>query len=97
MTTTTMNSYETGTLVQLTGTFTNVSGVLTDPTTIVCTVRDPAGNVTTPAVTRVSAGIYTANLDLTNATPGVWAYRFAGTGVCQAAEEAALFVETTTV
>ena len=88
-----MNSYDIGSLVQLTGTFKNTAGTLTDPTSVTCTVKDPAGTVTTPATTKSSTGVYTADVDLTNAAAGVWWYRFAGTGACQAAEESSFYVE----
>lgn len=92
-----MNSYDIGSLIQLTGTFKNAAGVLTDPGVVTCTVRDPAYNVTTPTATRQSTGIWTAEVDLTNATPGVWWYRFAGTNGLQAAEENTFFVEASNV
>jgi hypothetical protein len=91
------NSYDQGALVQLTGTFKNAGGALTDPTAVTCTVRDPAGTITTPAVTHASTGVYTANVDLTSAAPGLWWYRFAGTGTLQAAEELTFYVEASNV
>lgn len=93
----TPNTYDVGAKPTLTGTFYNASNALTDPTTVTCTVRDPAGVVTTPAVTHVSTGVYTATLDLTSATPGLWWYRFQGVGTLQAAEEATFFVEASNV
>lgn len=93
----TPNSYDIGSLVQVTGTFKNASGVLTDPSTVVCTVEDPAGNVTTPATTKQSTGIWYAQIDLTGAVAGLWWYRFAGTGTCQAAEENSFYVEASNV
>jgi len=92
-----MNAYDIGSLIQLTGTFKNAAGTLTDPTTVTCTVRDPAGVVTTPAATKASVGVYTADVDLTGALAGVWNYRFQGTGACQAAEEASFYVEASNV
>jgi hypothetical protein len=93
----TPNSYDVGDLIQLTGTFKNASGVLTDPTTVTCTVRDPAGTVTTPTATRASVGVWNATVDLTGAVAGVWWYRFAGTGAVQAAEESTFYVEASNV
>jgi hypothetical protein len=92
-----MNTYDIASLVQLTGTFKNAAGTLTDPSAVTCTVRDPAGAVTTPAASRASAGVWTATVDLTGATPGVWNYRFSGTGTVQAAEEGSFYVETSNV
>lgn len=92
-----MNSYDIGDLVQVTATFKNAAGAPTDPTTVACEVRDPAGNTTTPPTSKASTGVYTANVDLTAAKAGVWWYRFVGTGACQAAEEASFYVEASNV
>lgn len=88
----TISSYDIGALVTLTGTF-KVGSTLTDPTTVTVTVVDPLGTTTNPTATKSSTGVYTANVDLTSATPGTWKYKFAGTGACQAAEWAAFYVE----
>lgn len=88
------NAYDIGSKVQLTGQFKNLAGVLTDPSAVVCTVRDPAGNLTTPTATQSgTAGIWNATVDLTGAVAGTWYYRFAGTGAVQAAEEYSFYVE----
>lgn len=79
------NSYATGTLVQMNATFT-VSGADTDPSSVVGTVRDPAGVETTPTITRDAVGQY--HMSFTTVLPGVHYYRFAGTGsVVVAAED----------
>lgn len=87
-----LGTFESGSLVQLTGTFRNAAGVLTDTSTAVCTVRDPAGALTTPGVSHASTGVYTANVDLTGAVAGVWRVRWSGTGTVQAADEDTFFV-----
>jgi hypothetical protein len=92
-----LGTFDTGSLVQLTGTFKNAGGTLTNPTAVVCTVRDPAGAVTTPAPSSSSTGIWTANVDLTGAVAGVWFVRWAGTGAVQASEEGWFFVEASQV
>jgi hypothetical protein len=88
-----INSYDRGALIKLTATFKNDVGTLTDPTTVVVTVVDPLGATTNPSASKSSTGIYTVTVDLTNATPGTWTYKFQGTGTCQAAEWAAFYVE----
>lgn len=92
-----LGTFDIGTLVQLTGTFKNAAGALTDPTAVTCTVQDPAGAVTTPAANRASAGVWTANVDLTSAVAGTWWFRFAGTGAVQATEEGWFYVEASNV
>lgn len=72
-------------LVHLTAAFT-VSGVATDPTTVVCKTTDPTGVKTSPAAVKDSTGNY--HYDLAAAIPGRYYYRFEGTGTCQAASEA---------
>jgi len=88
-----MSTYTIGDLVRLSASFT-VGGVATDPTTVVCIVRDPTGVETTySSPTKDSTGAYHVDHDLTNAIAGVWSYRYAGTGACQAAMESEFFVE----
>ena len=89
-----MNLYRVGNVVQLTGTFTDPSGDLVDPSTVVCKVSDPEGNATTPPVSRASVGIYTATMTIADdaAAAGVWVYRFEGTGTFVAAYEARFVV-----
>jgi len=72
--------------ITLTETFTDVNGVLTDPSTITCAVKAPNGSTTTytyasPAtsITWVSTGVYA--LDLTLDEAGEYRYRWYGTGV----------------
>ena len=77
-----------GDLVMLQATFSNIDRVLTDPTTITLSVRDPGGTITAYTyaggdVTRFEAGIYRYSLSIT--TSGQWIYRWVGTGSVQAA------------
>src|SRR5262245_39548348 len=55
-----------------------VNGVPTDATTVVLTITDPNGNITTPATTHPSTGTYTANVACT--AVGTWTYLWEGTG-----------------
>jgi hypothetical protein len=83
-------SYTPGQLVHLTAAF-KVSGVATDPTTIVLTIKDPAGTITTPTVpAKDSVGNYHYDLPVTLA--GTWWHTWAGTGACQASQQAAFDV-----
>lgn len=81
-----MNTYTIGDLVRLTGTFTDLSGNLSDPTTSVLTVKDPDGVVTSyPSLTHPSTGIYYFDLPVSDS--GVYYYRYSGTGAVVAAGE----------
>lgn len=83
-----MSTYELDTLIQLTGTFTAADGVtLVDPTDVFLFLRTPNGLVTqyttstTPAITRVSVGVYQIELETTQAGP--WIYKWQGTGAVE--------------
>lgn len=87
-----MATYNVGDLVQLTASFTTVAtGAATNPTTTTITVRDPDGNITTPAVSTPSTGTFTAQVSAT--TGGTWQWRAVGTGACQAANQGQFYVE----
>src|SRR5215472_5973016 len=49
------------------------------PTTVILTVTDPTGAVTTPSMSGSGAGPYTANVACA-AAPGIWSYLAEGTG-----------------
>jgi hypothetical protein len=92
-----MAQYVAGTLVTVTGTFTNIAGAVADPTTVVCKwSASGTVTVTTPSVTKVSTGVYTAIIDTTSmvtAAPESDAevqviYEFIGTGACQTGGQA---------
>ena len=90
-------SYPAGSSVRLKGSFYNASDVLTDPTTVVLAVKDPAGTTTSytyalGTVTKSATGIYYR--DVTMATAGKWLYRFTGTGSCIAVSVQAVNIET---
>jgi hypothetical protein len=55
-----------------------VNNVATDPTLVTLTITDPTGAATTPAVTHVSTGTYSATVACTLA--GTWGYLWEGTG-----------------
>ncbi len=61
------------------------AGVGVTPADVVCTVEDPEGGVTTPAVSSEVDGIFTAEVAPDKA--GAWQYAFDGEGGYQAAAE----------
>lgn len=64
-------------IATLTNTF-SVGGVPTDPAAVTVTVTTPTGVTSTPAVTHVSTGVYSAAVACT--LDGIWVYKWAGTG-----------------
>jgi hypothetical protein len=75
-----------------------VNGVAADPTgNPIATVKDPAGNATTPTVVKDSTGNYHATVDTTGGPAGQWWYRFSGTGAALGAEEDFFTVEASKV
>ena len=78
-----------GSLVTSTATFVaEATGSATDPTTIVLKYLAPGSGVQTVTypnafITRVSAGVYSAEFDSTG-LPGAWAAEWIGTGTVQA-------------
>lgn len=72
-----------GSQVRFRGSFSNLTGVLTDPTTITLKVRPPGGAQTAytfaaAQLIKESTGIY--RMDLAINTGGVWTYRWEGAG-----------------
>lgn len=87
--------YDKGDKVHLTAKFT-VGGVLTDPTAVICEVKDPSGNVDSYSLaggtlTRSSLGLYYKDISIDES--GDWFYRWEGTGAMEAAEETNFIVE----
>lgn len=87
-----INLYKKGQKVRCSVQF-KVSDVLTDPTTVTFKSKKPSGSITTlvygadAAVVKDGVGLYHA--DVTTDEKGEWNFRFEGTGVCTAVEEAA--------
>jgi hypothetical protein len=88
-----VNIYTANTLLTLTAVFTTPAGVSVSPTTVVCKVKDPAGNITAPAVSG-SAGSYTAQFTPTLAGP--YSYEFIGSGVAVASQVGTFLVNQLT-
>lgn len=93
----TTSEYEVGTEVRLTVTFRNFEGVVTDPTAVALQIKEPDGVLTAYAyppagtITKVSAGVYAAQVLLDKSGP--WLYRWEGTGAVNAAREGTLIVD----
>lgn len=84
-----------GDTAKLTCDFT-VSGVLTDPGSVVCRVKAPSGVVTvytfgsSAELTKASVGKYVCRPPVTAA--GLWEYRWEGTSPAKGAEEGQFYV-----
>jgi hypothetical protein len=92
----TLNEYNVGDLVRLTGEIATLGGIAVDPTTVACKVKPPSGTniIYTYGAdafpVRVEAGEY--YVDVTATEAGEWWYGFFSTGTGQAAEEARFYV-----
>lgn len=89
-------SWIAGSLVTSTATFVNDEGQQADPTAIVLKYLPPGGSVQTATypnalITRVSAGVYAAELDSTG-LPGSWTVEWIGTGAVQAIADSAYVI-----
>lgn len=88
-----MNRYVVGSAPELRVELTDPEGRLADPGTVVLTVTDPAGAVTTYAggqLTHEATGVWT--MDLPVAMLGVWTYTWTGSGDFAAAQAGAFEV-----
>lgn len=87
-----------GDLVKLTGTFTDPDNADApiDPTAVFLAFTSPSGTTTTytygtdAELVKASTGVYTANVDGTEA--GKWRYRWYSTGTAQASEPGSFIV-----
>ncbi len=83
-----MTTYPEGTLVTVRGTFTNSTGTLHDPATVMLDVVSPITGLLTytygvgTEITNPSTGIYESNLDTTSSR-GLWVYTWYATGAGQ--------------
>ena len=91
------NNYYEDNLVRLTGTYRNrVTGAVADPTTVTFKVTDPNSATTTyvygtdAQLVKDSTGVY--HVDLSLDLPGLYYYRFLGTGAVKAAGQKVLNV-----
>ena len=80
------NQYIVGTMVNMTTTFTDSTGVLVDPATVTGELMPPGGaDVVILTPVRISLGIWQMSYEVE--TPGVHQYRMVGTGAVSAAGE----------
>lgn len=79
-----VTTWPVGQPVRVSATF-KVGAALTNPTTVVVTVKLPDSSTTTPGATNDGTGLY--HVDVTPAAKGRHVVRFVGTGACVAAEE----------
>ena len=90
------NVYDIGDIVRVSVEFKNLTGTLTDPTTVTLKYRDPSGVLTDWTVTAgeiVKDGVGLYHADVSPTVAGIWAYRFVGVGTLQAAEEGTFLVK----
>ena len=90
------NVYDIGDIVRVSVEFKNLTGTLTDPTTVTLKYRDPTGTLTDWTVTAgeiVKDGVGLYHADVSPTAAGIWAYRFVGVGTLQAAEEGTFLVK----
>lgn len=93
----TINRYDKGDLVRVTGTFTNSGGTFIDPTAVFFAYTNPAGSTTTVqynvdvAVVKSEIGIYYVDVNANAA--GRWYWRWYATGTGQAATTGEFHVE----
>lgn len=87
-----MNTYALGSLIRVSGNFTDEAGAPTDPTTVRCAVLGPGASAPTvrtfgqdSAIVRDAAGQY--HLDVDGSAVGEWHYRWYSSGTGQAAAE----------
>lgn len=92
-----MNTYVKGSLVRVSGTFTDEAGAVLDPTAISVSVLKPGAVLPTvktygadSEVVKDATGQY--HIDVNADTSGVWRYRWQSTGTGQAANESAFEV-----
>jgi hypothetical protein len=87
-----INVYKVGEAVTLKADF-EVGGKDADPGSVVLTITDPNGTVSTPAATKDATGRYHYLLDLTAATVGVWNVNWKGTSPAQSVKDRNFRVE----
>ena len=86
-----MNTWTLGSVVRVTGTFTNSSGTAIDPTSVFFKFKTPKGTITSytygadAELVKSTTGIY--YVDITTTMAGTWFVRFSSTATGAAAEE----------
>lgn len=91
-----MAVYDVGDKIRLTHTFTNLAGVVTDPTAVTFKMKKPDGTTTTyvygtdAELVKSATGIYYVDWTFTMADSHK--YRFAGTGTVTTSDEGTILV-----
>ena len=91
-------TYEVGDLARLSVSFTDINGVLADPTVVTLLVQAPDNSqvqYALPPIIRVSTGKYYYDLNVLQS--GSYFYRWTGTGALQVVIEGSITVATTTL
>ena len=94
----TLNAYNVGDLIRITGNLSTAAGLAVDPSALVVTVQAPNGTKTAytynsdPFPVRAEAGEF--YVDYTPTQAGEHYYKFASTGTGQAVDEGAFMVVT---
>lgn len=87
----TINVYDIGDLVRITGDLATAAGVAIDPTALVCKVLSPAGTTTTytygTTAFPIRDGTGEYHVDVTPTEEGDWYYSFTSTGTGQAMDD----------
>lgn len=97
----TINAYDIGDLVRITGTLTTAAGAPVDPSTLVCNVKAPDATVTTHTYgttafpIKSAAGVY--YVDVTPTQVGEYWYQFLSTGTGQAMDEGKFVVRVSAI
>ena len=84
-------SFDIGDRERLKATFRDDAGALKNPTTVVATLREPDGTISTPAVSNPSVGVHTVDLIFTQT--GRHLLKFKGTGAVVSAQEIEFYVK----
>ncbi len=87
----TTESFDIGDKERFKATFKDDAGALKNPTTVVATLREPDGAISTPTVTNQSVGVHT--IDHTMAKTGRHFLGFKGTGVVVSSQEIEFYVK----
>ena len=82
-----------GNLPRFTFTFTNLAGVLTNPTTVTVKLCDPNGTISTLTAVNDSTGVYHADATAALTVSGDWVIQATGSGALVAAIEQHFTVE----
>jgi len=96
-----MTTINVGDVRKLSGTFSTLAGVDTDPTTVTLKVESPDGTITSYVygidvdLTQEATGIYSRVIDLDES--GHWKFQWIGEGIIDAMEEDTFYVVKTKV